>query len=362
VTATALLAVAGCGRRPSGEASLTQAPAADSGLAGRVVEPPRPNQDGQIRILLSHDMEGLSGQSDWRTFMASHPEHFKLGQQLLAADVNAVIEGLFAGGATAVDVFDQHGSGQPDSIPDLPPALLDRRAKQVFMSEAISADLAAKGNYDALVTVGEHGRTGSGGFAAHSVTLGTELFLNDIPITEVELKAYQWGQFGVPLIFSSGDDVLQRNLAGQPWIQYVVVKHATSASSADLRSVDSVHAEMRAKAKRAVERISGARVIRLTTPIRVTIGAVPPATLAGVRGFPGIDFHDQQVRFTVPTLGPEAFAPIISVISLAAEDGRAALLIERLRADGRARGLLESNEDAFFLRWMDYESGRWKPK
>ena len=335
--------------------------AAEGALAGRIFEAPSPNRDGRLRILISHDMEGLSGQDDPRTFQSSHPEEFKRGQQLLADDVNAVIEGLFAGGASAVDVFDQHGSGRPDSIPDLPPALLDQRARQVFMSEAISQEIADRGNYDALVTVGEHGPTGSGGFAAHSVTLGIELLLNGLSVTEVELKALQWGQFGVPLIFSSGDDALAKSLAPFSWVEVVTVKRGTSASTAELRPVDEVHAEMRTRAKLAIERLGQSRVMRLTTPVRVSVRAVPPASIELLRDLPGLEPDDQGVSFEAPALDPPAFAKLIAVISVASVAGRYQLLRERLLADPAGRKILESNEDAYVARWLDYESGRWKP-
>src|SRR2546423_416766 len=119
--------------------------------SGRVYSAPVLHPGKPLKILLSYDMEGLSGQDDWRTFESRHPDYFKQGQSLLAGDVNAVIEGLVAGGAQVIDVFDQHGSGQPDSIPDLPRELMDRRANPVFMSEAISDEQAAAKGYDGLV-------------------------------------------------------------------------------------------------------------------------------------------------------------------------------------------------------------------
>jgi type II secretion system protein J len=45
-----------------------------------------------IRVLVYHDMEGLAGQDDWRTFLFSHPEKYPEGQKMLAADLNAVID------------------------------------------------------------------------------------------------------------------------------------------------------------------------------------------------------------------------------------------------------------------------------
>ena len=56
------------------------------------------NDDDPIRVLIIHDMEGLAGQSDPSSFDFG-TELYPAGQEWLAADVNAVVEGLFAGGA-----------------------------------------------------------------------------------------------------------------------------------------------------------------------------------------------------------------------------------------------------------------------
>ena len=49
------------------------------------------------RVLIYRDMEGLSGQDDWRSFMYGYSEYAQ-GQELLVSDLNAVIDGLFAAG------------------------------------------------------------------------------------------------------------------------------------------------------------------------------------------------------------------------------------------------------------------------
>lgn len=349
------LLLTGCG------SNISAVPGTSASGEGFEVVNPAPNKDGQIRILLSYDMEGLSGQDDWRTFNSAYPERFRHGQHLLAGDVNAVIDGLFAGGANAVDVFDQHGSGQPDSIPDLPRELLHPRARHIFMSEAISAKQAAQGNYDALVTVGEHCKTGSGGFAAHTITMGIELVTNGRTITEVELKALQWGQFGVPLIFSTGDDRLAEDLKGLPWIEYVTVKHSTSASTAELRPVAEVHAEMREKAKRAIERLPESKVIRLATPVTITVRAVPPTDLRLAKSIPGVRYEQNSITFSASALDPDALHAIIAISALASLSGHHTLLRESLQESEEGRAVLHDNDERYWVRWMDYESGRWKP-
>lgn len=99
----------------------------------RVLEDPVPVGDGGPRVLVYHDMEGLSGQSDPNSFRFAHPEAYAEGRELLTADVNAVVEGLFEGGAAVVHVVDAHGSGNPE--PDILLDRLDPRAEMVFRDE-----------------------------------------------------------------------------------------------------------------------------------------------------------------------------------------------------------------------------------
>ena len=312
-----------------------------------------------VRILVYHDMEGLAGQDDWRTFLFSHPERYPEGQKMLAADLNAVIEGLFAGGATKVDVVDAHGSGNPE--PDVRRDLLDPRAKQVFRDKAFDpyVDLTAPDVYDAVVAVGMHAKTGSRGFASHTITLGMDMLVNGKSITESEIVGYSWGRVGVPIIFVSGDDRLQEDLKGLPWLEYVVTKKATSASTVELRPVDEVHAEMREKAARAVRNIGKAQVMTLATPMRAGLHAAPPATLAFMQGVPGIEYANETVTFTAPDFRA-AYDGVIALVG-AARTGYSQVLMETLSKHPDGKNILANYRDSLFMRWMDAESGRWQP-
>jgi len=312
-----------------------------------------------IRILVYHDMEGLAGQDDWRTFLFSHPERYPEGQKMLAADLNAVIDGLFAGGATQVDVVDAHGSGNPE--PDVRRDLLDPRAKQVFRDKPFDpyVDLTEPNTYDAVVAVAMHAKTGSHGFASHTITLGMDMQINGKSITESEIVGYSWGRVGVPIIFVSGDDHLQKDLEVMPWIEYVVTKKALSASTVELRPVDQVHAEMREKAARAVRNIGSAKIMTLATPMQAGLHAVPPASLATLQGVPGIKYADETVTFTAPDFRA-AYDGVIGLVT-AARAGYSQVLNETVGKQPNGQKILADNRDSLFMRWMDYESGRWHP-
>ena len=331
---------------------LTAAAPTPNGRSTRVPGAP-------IRILVYHDMEGLAGQDDWRTFLFSHPEKYPEGQKMLAADLNAVIDGLFVGGATQVDVVDAHGSGNPE--PDVRRDLLDPRAKQVFRDKAFDpyVDLTAPNVYDAVVAVAMHAKTGSHGFASHTITLGMDMQINGKSITESEIVGYSWGQVGVPVIFVSGDDHLQKDLEVMPWIEYVITKKATSASTAELLPVDQVHAEMREKAARAVRNIPKAKIMTLTTPMRAALHAAPPASLSSLAEVPGIHYANETVTFTAPDFRA-AYEGVLGLVT-AARAGYPEVLTETVSKQPNGQKILADNRDSLFMRWMDYESGRWTP-
>lgn len=349
--------VAGCVSRPG--PTRTSDPAAAA--LGVEHAPASPRRSGALRVLVYHDMEGLAGQDDYRTFNFSHPEHYARGRAYLAADVNAVVDGLFAGGATSVEVIDAHGSGNPD--PDLDPALLDPRATQLTRDAPFRqyVDVVAPDRYDAIVAVGMHAKTGSVGFAAHTVTIGMGLWMNGHALTETELVAYSWGRVGVPVIFVSGDDRLERDLATMPWLQYVVTKQATSASTVVLRDVATVHAEMRAKAAQAVRELDRARVVRVREPVRATLAVVAPASLAMLRGVPGVALAPagDAVSFDARDF-QEAYDGLNALIGVA----RLAYPVttnEVLREHADGPRISRLQRERLMERWFDVESGRWTP-
>lgn len=306
------------------------------------------------RVMVRYDMEGMAGQDDWRSAAAWWPEQYAIGQQLLAEDVNAVIGGLFEGGAAIVDVVDQHGSGNPGL--NLPPELLDRRVRNHFHRH--DAPRAESNVYDAVVMVAMHGKTGSGGFMAHTGTFGIERIINGRSVSETEFGAYSWGDAATPVIFVSGDDRLRDDLlAVMPWLEYVVTKRAISPRSVQLRPVEVVRAELRAGARRALERLPEMRPLRALTPVRAGVRAVPPADLSALREVPGINFADGQVSFEAPTFAAAARA-IIALQIVAAEMGGRRYVNEILERSPHWEQLNRAAEAGFWEVWITLETER----
>ncbi len=354
------LFLSACTMESGRQAESADAAQASDAAEPRALTPVQPSGD-DLRVLVYHDMEGLSGQDDPNTFRHAHPDRYAEGRAALMADLNAVIEGLVQGGADVVHVIDGHGSGNPE--PDVVTAELHAAAEQVFRDEPFDAytHLVAGSDYDAVAVVGMHAKTGSRGFASHTFTLGIALHFNGMPVTETELVGYSWGRADVPVIFASGDDRLQADLAGpMPWVEFVTVKTATSASTADPRPVDEARADLTAGARRAVERLLAGemRAQRLTEPVTATLEAVPPADVSVLAGVPGIDYADSRVTFVADDF-QAAYDGLVALVGVA-RTGYASVMGEtarRLAGDGFGAAY----SDALFDRWLDFESGRWTP-
>lgn len=316
---------------------------------------------GKPRILLIHDMEGLAGQDDPYSFYYRH-DAYPGAQVLLTDDVNAVVDGLLAGGAASVTVVDGHGSGNP--APDLLLDRLDPRAHVLarpvpFEPFSIAEAQRQAGHdreFDAVALVGFHAKSGSRGFAAHTYTIGAQIFLDGHSVTEPELGALLYGLAGMPVIYVSGDDRLQEDLKTMPWVEYTVTKKATSASTAELYPLEEVRDAMRRQASRAVKDIARARVMRAAMPLEVSIRAVPPASIAWLENMPDVDYADETLTFVADDIvdAHRKMKPVLAALNVSlTETWLHAFRSQPDAGKYDAQGIIE-----LFRRWLEAESGR----
>ena len=317
-----------------------------------------PDTDETIKILLYYDMEGISGVNKYEQVGFGNPE-YKTGRDNLTKDVNAVIDGLFAGGAGIVHVTDAHGSGNPD--PDVDLEKLDSRAQMLYKDARYEPyiDLAETEKYDAVAVVAMHAKTGDAGFLAHTYNGGCDWIINGKSITETEIIAFSWGRYGVPVIFSSGDDVLKSQLEYMDWMEYVTVKKAIHMLDAELFPLEEVHAEMREKAKKAVENLPNAKYVAFTEPLTAGLRTQFPADHSILEGVPGIDYKDKTVTFQARTFR-EAYEGIEELIQVAGA-GRMRLLQEYLRQSEYGPKVLKESRAYMFKKYNDWIEGKWDP-
>lgn len=265
-------------------------------LSNHITRSDRSASQAEPRILLFYDMEGISNIDRLAMTSCDSGDDYVRGVAGLEADVNAVIDGLFVGGAGAVIVQDEHGSGCEDD-PDLPAGRLDKRASYVDLKNDKTPVWERK--WDALVLVGAHAGSGSGGFLAHTNVPGFTRLVNGRPISESEMQAYSIGEYGVPVVFVSGDDVLGASLGEtMPWIEYVQVKRMVNWSSAISGDAKTAARDLRDGAARAIRSLGTARPLRVASPFTAGLRALPPVSFGVLDGVPGVALHDQTVEFT----------------------------------------------------------------
>ena len=144
-----------------------------------------------------------------------------------------------------------------------------------------------------------------------------------------------------------------------PWIEYVTTKIATSASTADLRPIDEVHAELQDRAQRALENLGQARTMTLTTPVRMALRAVPPSSIEMFAVVPGIAYDDDQITFEAATFreGFDGWSAFVGISTTGWNDRWFGIM----GSQPNALALVETFLGSVMTTWLDFESGRWTP-
>ncbi len=226
-----------------------------------------------MKVLISVDMEGISGVVNWDHVSSKHDEYGRF-RKLMTAETNAAIAGALAGGATAVVVNDSHGGMANLLIEELNPAaeLISGSPKPLGMMQGIGPDV------DAVFLIGYHAAASAGAAVlAHTWNSRTvyEVWLNERVVGELGLNAALAGGFGVPIVLVTGDRAVTeeaRALLGD--VETVAVKEGVTRTTARCLHPETARQRIRQAAERAVQ----ARVppFVLTPPITLRVGFQNP--------------------------------------------------------------------------------------
>jgi D-amino peptidase len=129
--------------------------------------------------------------------------------------------------------------------------------------------------FDAVFLVGYHASEGTpGALLAHTMYAGKvlEMKLNGLAIPEAVFSAATAGEFGVPVVFLSGDQSIAaqaRALLGP--IETAVVKTADGFFSGTMLHPEECQRLIREGARRALERRKELKPYRVTRPVKLEI-------------------------------------------------------------------------------------------
>jgi D-amino peptidase len=187
-----------------------------------------------MKILISADMEGATGVT-WPADVEPGTEQWQRCRRMFTSDVNSVVAGCYAGGATAVLINEAHATMRNLLLEELDPraVMLTGRHKELSMVEGIQ-----HGDVDGVAFVGYHAAAGAEGVLAHTYLANsiTAITLNGERASEGLLNSYVAAEYGVPIVLVTGDDRTCADAAGYaPGVPAVAVKDCVSRYAAVCR-------------------------------------------------------------------------------------------------------------------------------
>lgn len=259
---------------------LTGAAAASMALPAQQVQP--------MKVYISADMEGIGGVSTWEKQSSPKGADYEKFRRLMTLEVNAAIAGAFDAGATYVLVSDSHWDKQ-----NLDPELLDKRAELVRSGPRRLGMMAGiDDTYAAAIFVGYHASENRPNallaHTDHALTI-LEVKLNGITVPEAGINAAIAGEFGVPVVFVSGDQTVAdecRQLLGP--IEVAVVKQALGFFGGIMVHPDESQRRIRDGVKRGIERRRQIQAYKLTRPVNLEMSFKNQVMAEVISYLPGV--------------------------------------------------------------------------
>lgn len=239
------------------------------------------DSDDKVRIYINTDMEGVTGIDSYEMIQRDGAR-FGECRKLLMEDVNAAVEGAFAGGADEVWVLDGHGGGK-----NFVPGMLDRRAVQ-DPREKKKWWAAMDETFDGTFIIGVHAMAGTiNAFLDHTMnsTAWHHYRINGTRYGEMEMWGTIAGHYGIPVLMVSGDETACAEAkAFFRTIETAAVKRAVGRNRAECIPADEARARIREAAKRAVSLIGKVKPV------------VPPKRLEITLEYNRADFCDSGAK------------------------------------------------------------------
>jgi len=270
-----------------------------------------------LRVYVSVDMEGISGVVSSEQTNPESPE-YAAARRWMAEDVNAVVAGLLASGATDIVVNDSHGSMRNLSPGDLrgEATLISGTPKPLAMMAGID------GSFDACVFVGYHAQAGTEGATLdHTISSATVLAIriNGVEMPELALNAAIAGRFGVPVVMLSGDAAACRQATSMlgDGLTTVAVKEALSRTAARLVPLAEAHRRLEDAARSALAERARIRPFRLGPPFRFELSFLSTGLADRAALLPAVARADARTLTFTSQDYLEGFRTLRALIALA---------------------------------------------
>ncbi len=202
--------------------------------------------------MIRSDLEGATGVVSYEQTEPGKIEYC-LGKKMFMADLIAMIEGLNAGGADEIIVYDEHYYGRNIDLDLLPENVLAICGKPPYRKDwAGGLDKTFTG----LILLGLHSKYGTlSGLLHHTYEHDIKnIILNGTSIGEIGMESAVAGDYNVPLLLITGDSAgvdEARNLV--PGVEGVIVKESICEWGAKCYPLKTTSAMIQKKAKEIVK-------------------------------------------------------------------------------------------------------------
>jgi len=258
-----------------------------------------------MKIYIHTDMEGVTGIGT-HEMIAPAGGRIRECCELLMGDVNAAVDGAFAGGADHVTVLDSHGGGGNFILEMLDPrAENDAKVNKRWFGKL---DESFQGTF----FIGAHAMAGTiNGFLDHtqSSVEWHDYSVNGRRMGELAQWGLVAGHFGVPMLMVSGDEAacVEAREFFSP-LETAIVKRGIGRNRAELTPSDEARARIREAARRAVSLIGQASPFCPSLPMEIIMKFNRTDYCDKVARYPGNERVDARTVRKV-TSDPLSFFP-----------------------------------------------------
>lgn len=245
------------------------------------------------RYMIRCDIEGVSGVVSYEQTEPGKPE-YEFGRRMFMSDLLALVEGLRAGGADEVVIYDEHYYGRNidiDRLPEYATAICGKPPYRADWAGGLDETFAG------LVLLGFHSKAGTeDGLLPHSYELDiADLRTNGVSVGEIGMEAAIAGDYGVPTVLVVGDSAgVAEAQVLIPGVAGVVVKESVSESGAICYPLSVNTARIRDAAQTAVG--AGVFLAPLTPdrPVKLEVELRDGAYLDAVRELLRSEMSDEH--------------------------------------------------------------------
>ncbi len=186
-----------------------------------------------MKVFISVDIEGITGVTSWSETTLGNSDYSQFAEQMTKETV-AACEGAIAMGAKEIFVKDAHDSARNIDITKLP------RCAKLSRGWTNTPDSMVAGldeTFDAAIFIGYHSAAGTDGSPlAHTMNLGNNYMkVNGEKASEFVINSYLAADYGVPVVFVSGDEMLcDKAKEFNPGIETLAVKEGLGGATVSI--------------------------------------------------------------------------------------------------------------------------------